>query len=139
MKTPPTSIQVVRELLGLALIGFVLWLAAIGWLSASSVFAFSEGPRAGGPEAQLARLQTQLNLTAEQVDQIRPILENLATKRRDLMADGHNQDRRLLRIEMQKLREETESALAAVLTADQTVQWQQLRENRRGRGFQGRP
>ncbi len=55
------------------------------------------------------------------------------------MADGHNQDRRLLRIEMQKLREETESALAAVLTADQTVQWQQLRENRRGRGFQGRP
>ncbi len=38
-KTRSPRWQILRDLLALALIGFVLWLAAIGWLPVPSVYA----------------------------------------------------------------------------------------------------
>ena len=51
-----------RQLLGLALIGFVLWLAAIGWLLVTPAQAAPGEQRHGSSEKRLARMQTQLNL-----------------------------------------------------------------------------
>ena len=68
MKPKPRSpqIQTVCELLGLAVIGFVLWLAAIGWLPVSSASAAPDRPRHDNPQNRLARMQTPLNLTDDQ-------------------------------------------------------------------------
>lgn len=120
-----------RQLLGLALIGFVLWLAAIGWILVTPVHAAPGEQRHGNPEKRLARMQTQLNLTPEQVDRIRPTLEDQAAKRLHLREKYRGQDRRVMRAERRALREETDTALAAVLTADQMAAWQKLREERR--------
>jgi hypothetical protein len=135
LKTQSPQSRIVQQLLGLVLIGLVLWLAAIGWLPVSSAHAGPEGQLRGDPEKQLAHLRTQLNLTAEQVDQIRPILEDEASRRRVLFKAYHGQDRRAMRTEMQKMREETEAALAAVLTEDQMAEWKQLRKSHRGQRF----
>ena len=50
------------QLLGLALIGFVLWLAAIGWILVTPANAAPGEQRHGNPEKRLARMQPQLNL-----------------------------------------------------------------------------
>ena len=44
-KARSREVQTVRELLGLALIGFVLWLAAIGWLPVASANAVPGAPK----------------------------------------------------------------------------------------------
>lgn len=131
LKTQSAQIRNLQQLLGLALIGLVLWLAAIGWLPLTSAHAAQGGPRHYDPAKRLAHMQTALNLTAEQVEQIRPILEDGAVERRAVFEKYHGQDRSRMRAEMQKLREETESALGAVLTAEQMAKWQLLRKNRR--------
>ena len=130
-KARSTEIQVVRELLGLAVIGFVLWLAAIGWLPVPSANAAPGAPRHGDPEESLARMQAQLNLTDDQVEQIRPILQNQSARRRALLERFYGKENGRMRVEMQKLWEVTRSDLAAVLTADQMAKWQQLREEHR--------
>ncbi|MGD9098020.1 MAG: hypothetical protein PVF97_08020 [Desulfobacterales bacterium] len=138
MQRQPKRIQAVRQLLGLALIGFVLWLAVIGWLPVATAGTAPGGMRHGDPEARLAHLQTELQLTDAQVDQIRPILETQSAKARELMDQYRGRDRRTLRSEMQKLREETRSALADVLTTEQMAQWETLVENRRRHFRRGR-
>ena len=44
-KAQPREVQIVRELAGLALIGFALWLAAIGWLPVSSANVAPGAPK----------------------------------------------------------------------------------------------
>ncbi len=68
MKITTRSLHIlhIRQLLGLALIGFVLWLAAIGWLLVTPAQAAPGEQRHGNPEKRLACMQTQLNLTPEQ-------------------------------------------------------------------------
>ena len=46
-----------RQLLGLALIGFVLWLAAIGWILVTPANAAPGEQRHGNPEKRQARMQ----------------------------------------------------------------------------------
>ena len=132
MKTNATSprLRNLRELLGLVLIGFVLWLAAIGWLPVSAASAAPGGPRSSTPEQRLAQMQIKLDLTDEQMEQIRPILAAQAAKAQDIRNHYQGQDRRRMRAEIRELREETRTALATVLTAEQLVKWQQLRDER---------
>jgi Spy/CpxP family protein refolding chaperone len=138
MQRQSKRIQATRHLLGLALIGFVLWLAASGWLPVATAGAASGGMRHGDPQARLAHLQTELNLTDAQVDQIRPILEAQTAKARELMVRHRGQDRRTLRTEMQALRDETRTALADVVSAEQLAQWEALVDNRRRNFRHGR-
>ncbi len=119
------------QLLGLALIGFVLWLAAIGWLLVTPTQAAPGEQRHGSPEKRLARMQTQLDLTPEQIDRIRPILEDQAARRQRRREKYRGQDRRAMRSARRALREETQTALATVPTPDQMAARQKLREERR--------
>lgn len=122
-----------RELLGLAVIGFVLWLAAIGWLPVTAANAAHGEPRNNNPEQRLARMQTHLDLTDEQMGRIRPILETQAAKARDIRQQFRGSDRYRMRAEMQALCAETETALAEILTEDQLARWPPFRENRQGK------
>ena len=121
----------IRQLLGLALIGFVLWLAAIGWLLVTPTQAAPGEQRHGSPEKRLARMQTQLDLTPEQIDRIRPILEDQAARRQRRREKYRGQDRRAMRSARRALREETQTAQAAVPTPDPMAARQKLREERR--------
>ncbi len=121
LKTQSPHVRTVRDLLYLAVIGFVLWLAAIGWLPISSANAAPEVPRHGDPGNILARKQTPLNLTGDRVDRKRPILEGQTVKRRQLREQFRGQGRRAMRSEMLSMREETDRAMTAVLTAEQMV------------------
>lgn len=132
-KTPSPQSRTIHELLGLALIGFVLWLTAIGWLPVTTANAAQGGTQNRNPEQRLMRMQSHLDLTDEQVDRIRPILETHAAQARDLQEQYQGQDRRQKRVEMQALREETKTALAEILTEDQLAKWQQMKENRQGK------
>ncbi len=86
MKTSPRSPHLLhlRQLIGLALIGFVLWLAAIGWLAVSPANAAPDGPHHGHAQIRLARMPTQLNPTPEQIDRIGPILAEEAAQHQRL-------------------------------------------------------
>ena len=95
-----------RQLLGLAVIGFVLWLAAIGWLLVTPAQAAPGKQRHGNPEKRLARMQTQLNLPPEQIDRIRPILEDQAANRQRRRDKYRGQNRRAMPAARQALREE---------------------------------
>jgi Spy/CpxP family protein refolding chaperone len=95
-----------RQLLGLALIGFVLWLAVIGWLWIKPAKVVPAELHHGNPETRRAGLQTQLNLTSEQIDRIRPILEEQAAKRQRLREKYRGRDRRAMWAEKQASREE---------------------------------
>ena len=81
-KIQSRHVQTVRELLGLAVIGFVLWLAAIGWLPVSSANAAPEGRRHGDQGGRWARIPIQLELADRQVNRTQPIPERPAAKRR---------------------------------------------------------
>ncbi len=131
-------LRTIGELLGLALIGFVLWLAAIGGLPVTAANAAPGGPHSSNPEQRLAQMQIKLDLTDEQMEQIRPILEDQAAKAQDIRNQYQGQDRRRMRAEMRELREETRTALSRVLTAEQLAKWQQLRDERQRKRQHGR-
>ena len=61
-KIQSRHVQTVRELLGLAVIGFVLWLAAIGWLPIAAANAPPGAEGHGEPEKRRARIPIQLKL-----------------------------------------------------------------------------
>jgi hypothetical protein len=67
-KTQTPQCRTFRELLGLAVIGFALWLAAIGWLPVTAANAAQGGHRNNHPEQRLARMQAHLDLTNQQME-----------------------------------------------------------------------
>ncbi len=73
--------QILRDLLALALIGFVLWLAAIGWLPVPSANAAPGASHHGKLEKRRVCMTVQLHLTDGQVDRVRPLPENHAARR----------------------------------------------------------
>ena len=89
--------------------------------------ARAEGPGRQAPSAEkmVSRLKERLSLSDEQVKKIQPILEEGMKKQA------------ALRKEMIQLRETTDGKINAVLTAEQKKQFQEMKEDRRGR-FRGR-
>ncbi len=88
--------------------------------------------RAGGqngwqrsPEQIVSHLKDRLSLTDEQVNKIRPIIEESMQK----------QD--AIRKEMLQLRQSTDEKIGAVLTPEQLKEFQQFKNERRG-GMRGR-
>jgi len=88
--------------------------------------AFGRGGRhQPDPDRALARLTETLDLTAEQQGQVKTVLEeNFA--RRNEMREAHRQ-------EMETLREQNHTSLAAILTPEQVEKLDQLREDRQER------
>jgi len=107
------------------------------FLSASPVWA-QQGPGPGGrrmmnADQRLAQLTTDLDLTDEQVEQLKPIIEKQTKKQQELF-ESADADRAQMRAEMTKLRDETDKAYAEVLSEEQMVKYMELRMQRMRRG-----
>jgi hypothetical protein len=87
-------------------------------------------------EERLGELKEKLGLSQYQVDEMRTVLTEQNLKRAELFAGGwENIDRGSMRETMQTMREETDTALATILTPDQLEGYEQSeRENRGGFG-----
>ena len=80
-------------------------------------------------DQRLSRMQKQLNLTADQVEKIRPILQDESRKMEDLRAKNQNAsaDRSSMRKEMQQIRNDARKHIEQVLTPDQVTKLRQQR------------
>ena len=111
-------------------------LFAIG-LSATPALA-QQGPggrRMLSPDERLAQLTEQLDLTDEQAEQMKPIIDEQTKKQQDLFQNAGG-DRETMRAEMTKLVEEMDEQYAEVLTEEQMNKYREMRQQRMR---QGRP
>ena len=78
-------------------------------------------------DQRLQMLTQQLNLTSDQQQQIKPILDNESQQMQALHSDSSlsQQDRMS---KMQAIRENTNSQIKPILTPDQQTKWQQMME-----------
>jgi Spy/CpxP family protein refolding chaperone len=93
------------------------------------------GRRMLGADERLAQMTEQLDLTGEQVKQLKPIVEE-QTKKQEAIFENASGDRETMRAEMMKLMEETDKQYAEVLTEEQMNTYREMRQQRMR---QGRP
>jgi hypothetical protein len=89
------------------------------------------------PDQIIDRLTTRLDLTEEQVLAITPIIEEKVQKMNEIRAK-RGTDRKAARIEMQKLRWDTEIKLNNILTEEQIEKYLELRQEQRGKFSKGK-
>ena len=94
-------------------------------LAPLAAHARGRGRHEPAPERVVERLSEQLDLSDEQAEQVRQILDRRFEERRELR-DSHRQ-------EMEEFRAQTEGEIAEVLTAEQLEEMRRLREERRQR------
>ncbi len=87
--------------------------------------AWGRGDRGPSPERAVERMTERLDLTAEQQEQVREVLDSSFAKGREAR-EAH-------RSEMETIRQETQDRLAAVLSPAQMEELGQMREERRER------
>ncbi len=94
----------------------------------------------GDPTAHIDQLIDELDLSADQASQVRPILEESMNQRRALFEGARTGEGRpdrsqmqALRPEMEAIREQTDARLAEVLTADQMTQLREIRASRQAK------
>jgi hypothetical protein len=90
------------------------------------------GHRQMDPEKQVKRLAKRLNLTADQQNQILPILTDRQQQIKSIMSDSSlsKQDRHA---KMQALRQDSDAKIKAVLTDSQKQTWDQMQQKRQER------
>ena len=91
------------------------------------------GGRHGASEEQppsadeiIAKMKTQVNLTKEQYDALKPIIESNIIKRQQLMQDLKDKgitDKGIIKNTMEELGKEENQKLSQVLTKDQMDKW----------------
>jgi hypothetical protein len=84
------------------------------------------------PEQIIERLTVRLSLTDEQILAIQPIIEEKVQKMNEIRAE-RGADRQAARIEMQKLRWDTEIKFNEILTEEQIEKYLELRQEQRGK------
>jgi hypothetical protein len=94
----------------------------------------SSGDERQTPSAEdiLAKLQSKLNLTQDQVTAVTPIIDKYYSKREDIkqgVANG-TVSRDSVRDQMKQLKTDEAQELSQVLSADQLSQWEQLMSQR---------
>ena len=100
------------------------------------------GPRGRGmrmdPDRQLARLTRELNLTSDQQNQIKPLLQERQQKMQTLFEDQSmsQQDRRT---QMRTIMEGSNNSIKAVLTDDQKQKFEAMQERMRRNRPMGGP
>ncbi|MEI9814081.1 MAG: hypothetical protein WDO18_16200 [Acidobacteriota bacterium] len=97
-----------------------------------------DGARGGGrpePGARLEQLQQRLQLTEDQRNQIRPILQDEAAKLRGIRDKYAGQDSRRSRLrlarELQGVQKDIDKKIKPILTKQQHEEWTKIREERR--------
>lgn len=119
-----------------------LWIVALVLCLVPLAFAQDqdqqEGHRHGGrrggmmaesPDQHLQMLTKQLNLTKDQQDKIRPILEDQHTKMQQFMQNNQSTSQEDRRSQMKQLHEDTVSRINEVLTPDQQKKFQTMQQN----------
>lgn len=115
---------------------------------AAAAYAQAPGAQGGGQwghgqpptvDQRLQRMTQQLNLTEDQQQKIKPILENESTQMQSLRADTSlSQDDRMAK--MKQIRENTVSQINPLLNADQQKQYTEMMSHMgRGHGGPGTP
>jgi len=113
---------------------FSMALLLITNLMVSDTFAFG-GRRGPDPERMLEHLSEDLNLSDDQVDQVRPILEDQAERMKAVFEDDSLRgDRAARREQMDSIREETELQMESVLTEAQMELFRELPRKRMREG-----
>jgi periplasmic protein CpxP/Spy len=108
---------------------------ALGGLVASSTLATAQdsnatpGGKKGGKgrftvEQQMERMNTQLNLTAEQKPKVEAVLKESTKKRQEIMNDS-SIERSEMREKMRPVMEEQTKKLKAILTEDQFKKYEE--------------
>jgi Spy/CpxP family protein refolding chaperone len=116
---------------------------AVAALLLAAVGAFAQMPEQGGQyghgqpptaDQRLQRMTQQLNLTADQQEKIKPILENESTQMQTLRADSSlSQEDRMAK--MKQIRESSSSQINPILNADQQTKYAEMMSHMgRGRG-----
>ena len=81
----------------------------------------------------VAKMQSKLNLTQDQVAAVTPIIDKYSSKREELrqsMKDG-SADKDSIRSQMKQLKEDENQELSQVLSSDQMSQWEQMQSQER--------
>ncbi len=92
------------------------------------------GPAAGhrmpmSPDQQLQRMTQTLNLTEDQQQKIKPILENQSTQMQGLHQDT-TMSREDKMAKMQQIRQGTNEQINGILNPDQQKKWEQMQSRR---------
>jgi hypothetical protein len=119
---------------------FILFVIT-GLLAAGLILQAGQREKARGRgldvEQRLSQMQKRLNLTSDQVNKIRPILQDQNRKMEDLRAknqNGTSTDRSTVRNQIRQVREDSMKRIEAALTPDQVTKLhQQRRGNAQGR------
>ncbi|HUN83719.1 MAG TPA: hypothetical protein VMU48_05035 [Terracidiphilus sp.] len=96
------------------------------------------GPMRMDPSRQLGRMTRELDLTADQQSQIKPILEDRQQKMEAIFQD-QSLSREDRRAKMQSLRQDSKSKIEAVLNDQQKQKYEAMQERRGRRGGMGGP
>lgn len=109
---------------GFFVAGAVLCIAV---LAAQPVRARAQNRPVRGVSAErvVSRLSQELNLTQEQEERLRPVIEESAEKRREIFKD--------MRSRMEELDKSTDEKLSGILTEEQMEEYRNMREERRER------
>ncbi len=90
------------------------------------------------PEQRLDHMTKMLNLTPDQQEKIKPILENQSTQMQSMRQDATmSRDDRMAKA--QQLRQTTDDQIKAVLTPEQQQKWSQMQSKHEGAMGQGHP
>jgi predicted DNA-binding protein YlxM (UPF0122 family) len=111
---------------------FIITLALFTYpfsVEAMGRFGFRESP-----DQIVEHLTDSLGLTKEQVEAIRPIITDRALKMKEIR-EKSGIDKQAARTEIQKLWQDTETKLNAILTDEQIKKHEQLRQENRGRFY----
>ncbi len=75
---------------------------------------------------------TRLELTEEQVDEIKPILEEASRERKDILEQikrsSKKSEQRRLAKDLKRVEKEIDAQLAEVLTEEQSAEWNRIKE-----------
>jgi Spy/CpxP family protein refolding chaperone len=92
--------------------------------------------RAAQVKERLAKISRDLNLTPQQVDQLRPIVQQEVAELRALRekhkGDKSTATRKAVGQEMKEIQARYEPQISAVLTPEQQAQWKQMKEAKKG-------
>lgn len=102
--------------INIIMLGVLFFMAGIGFAQPED-----QPPQAPSASDMISRMQQELNLTEEQVAQITPVIEDEINQMQSLMSQGGDRD--ASKVQMDTLRQATETKLAQYLTPEQLVQW----------------
>ncbi len=111
-------------------------LACAGTSSAQDATKEVKKGRAGFAQAQVSRMDTVLNLSADQKTKLTALYEDEAVKMRELRSET-NSTPEVRREKVRSMREQNDKKLKEILTPEQWDKWQKSRQEMRPRRGEG--